>query len=55
MTRQVEQQLPAQDDSSQIANVGKLVEEMELKMRNLIRTVPPPLQILVLLSHMIRC
>ena len=40
MTRQVEQQLPAQDDSSQIANVGKLVEEMELKMRNLLRTVP---------------
>ncbi|KAI9732446.1 MAG: F-actin-capping protein subunit beta [Cirrosporium novae-zelandiae] len=37
MTRQVEQDMPVEDDSSHIANVGKLVEDMELKMRNLLR------------------
>lgn len=37
MTRQVEQDMPVQDDSSHIVNVGKLVEDMELKMRNLLR------------------
>lgn len=39
MTRQVEQDLPVEDDSSHIANVGKLVEDMELKMRNLLQEV----------------
>ena len=37
MTRQVEQDMPVQGDSSHIVNVGKLVEDMELKMRNLLR------------------
>ncbi|KAI9698382.1 MAG: F-actin-capping protein subunit beta [Candelina mexicana] len=39
MTRQIEQDLAVEDDSSHIANVGKLVEEMELKMRNLLQEV----------------
>ncbi|KAL8705344.1 MAG: hypothetical protein Q9201_001543 [Fulgogasparrea decipioides] len=39
MTRQIEQDMPVQDDSSHIVNVGKLVEEMELKMRNLLQEV----------------
>ena len=37
MTRQIEQDMPVQDDNSHIVNVGKLVEDMELKMRNLLR------------------
>ena len=37
MTRQVEQDMPVTDDSSHIVNVGRLVEDMELKMRNLLR------------------
>ena len=37
MTRQIEQDMPVQDASSHIINVGKLVEDMELKMRNLLR------------------
>lgn len=37
MTRQIEQDMPVEDDSSHIVNVGKLVEDMELKMRNLLR------------------
>lgn len=38
MTRQIEQDMPVQEEySSQIVNVGKLVEDMELKMRNLLR------------------
>ncbi|KAH0615046.1 uncharacterized protein H6S33_000682 [Morchella sextelata] len=39
MTRQIEQNLPVDDDSSHIANIGKLVEDMELKMRNLLQEV----------------
>ncbi|OAQ98977.1 hypothetical protein LLEC1_07576, partial [Akanthomyces lecanii] len=39
MTRQVEQDLPVDTDESHIANVGKLVEDMELKMRNLLQEV----------------
>lgn len=39
MTRQVEQDLPVEDDASHIANIGKLVEDMELKMRNLLQEV----------------
>lgn len=39
MTRQVEQDLPVETDDSHIANVGKLVEDMELKMRNLLQEV----------------
>ncbi|KAG8527001.1 F-actin-capping protein subunit beta [Bacidia gigantensis] len=40
MTRQIEQDLPVIDDSGHIMNVGKLVEDMELKMRNLLRMIP---------------
>jgi capping protein beta len=39
MTRQVEQDLPVENDDSHIANVGRLVEDMELKMRNLLQDV----------------
>ena len=39
MTRQVEQDLPVDGDESHIANIGRLVEEMELKMRNLLQEV----------------
>ena len=37
MTRQIEQDMPVDDDNSHIVNIGKLVEDMELKMRNLLR------------------
>lgn len=37
MTRQIEQDLPVENDDSHVPNIGKLVEEMELKMRNLLR------------------
>ncbi|KAI4163833.1 MAG: hypothetical protein LQ342_002606 [Letrouitia transgressa] len=39
MTRQVEQDMAVQNDGSHIINVGKLVEDMELKMRNLLQEV----------------
>ena len=39
MTRQVEQDMPVDDDNSHIINVGKLVEDVELKMRNLLSEV----------------
>ncbi|KEZ46468.1 F-actin-capping protein subunit beta [Scedosporium apiospermum] len=39
MTRQIEQELPVESDDSHIANVGRLVEDMELKMRNLLQEV----------------
>ncbi|KAK4132288.1 F-actin capping protein, beta subunit [Trichocladium antarcticum] len=39
MTRQVEQDLPVDNDEGHIANVGRLVEDMELKMRNLLQEV----------------
>ncbi|CAN8099431.1 unnamed protein product [Discula destructiva] len=39
MTRQIEQELPTDADESHIANIGKLVEDMELKMRNLLQEV----------------
>lgn len=38
MTRQIEQDMPVTNESSHIVNVGRLVEDMELKMRNLLRT-----------------
>lgn len=37
MTRQIEQDMPLSNDASHIVNVGKLMEDMELKMRNLLR------------------
>jgi capping protein (actin filament) muscle Z-line, beta len=39
MTRQVEQDLAVESDESHIANIGRLVEDMELKMRNLLQEV----------------
>jgi capping protein (actin filament) muscle Z-line, beta len=37
MTRQTEQDLTVENDDSHIPNIGRLVEEMELKMRSLLR------------------
>lgn len=37
MTRQIEQDMSVLDDTGHIVNVGRLVEDMELKMRNLLR------------------
>ena len=45
MTRQIEQDMPVTDDSSHIVNVGKLVEDMELKMRNLLRMRMPSIRV----------
>jgi len=39
MVRQVEQDMPVEDDNSHVANIGRLVEDMELKMRNLLQEV----------------
>ncbi|KEY78983.1 F actin capping protein beta subunit [Aspergillus fumigatus] len=39
MTRQMEVDLPVESDASHVANVGRLVEDMELKMRNLLQEV----------------
>lgn len=39
MTRQVEQDLPVDGDEAHVANVGRMVEDMELKMRNLLQEV----------------
>ncbi|KAL2314711.1 F-actin-capping protein subunit beta [Schizosaccharomyces pombe] len=39
LTRQTSQRLPAADDDTEIANVGKLVEEMETRMRNFLQDV----------------
>lgn len=37
MTRQIEQDMPVEDDGSHIINIGKLVEDMEGKMRMMLR------------------
>ena len=37
MTRQTQQDMPVEGDKSHVVNVGKLVEDMEGKMRNLLR------------------
>ncbi|PIL35726.1 hypothetical protein GSI_02456 [Ganoderma sinense ZZ0214-1] len=39
MTRQGEQDFPLQDQASHITNTGKMIEEMEIKMRNLLQEV----------------
>ncbi|KAH7884418.1 F-actin-capping protein subunit beta [Phlebopus sp. FC_14] len=39
MTRQTEQDSPLQDSSSHITNTGKMIEEMEIKIRNLLQEV----------------
>lgn len=55
MTRQIEQDMPVQDDTSHIVNVGKLVEDMELKMRNLLRVYTGMLQMTHADSFQRRC
>lgn len=47
MTRQIESDLPVEDDTSHIVNIGRLVEDMELKMRNLLRMYLSPMMFLV--------
>jgi hypothetical protein len=39
MVRQVEADMAVDDDTSHVANIGKMVEDMELKMRNLLQEV----------------
>ncbi|KAF2403987.1 F-actin capping protein, beta subunit [Trichodelitschia bisporula] len=39
MVRQVEQDMAVEDDGSHVINIGKMVEDMELKMRNLLQEV----------------
>ena len=39
LTRQVEQDLPVENDQSHVINVGRMVEDMEGKMRNLLQEV----------------
>lgn len=39
MTRQIEVELSAAGPESHIANIGRLVEDMEIKMRNLLQEV----------------
>jgi len=39
LTRQQEADMVADNDAAHVANVGKLVEDMELKMRNLLQEV----------------
>jgi capping protein beta len=39
MTRQIESELPVTSDSDHVSNIGRLVEDMELKMRNLLQEV----------------
>ncbi|OLL22966.1 F-actin-capping protein subunit beta [Neolecta irregularis DAH-3] len=39
MTRHVEQDFAIEDSNSHIANVGRMIEDMELKMRNLLQEV----------------
>lgn len=39
MTRQIECELAVTNDGSHITNMGKLVEDMESKMRNLLQEV----------------
>lgn len=42
MTRQLEETMTVDGDMSHVANVGRLVEDMEFKMRNLLRTYTMP-------------
>jgi len=39
MTRQTEQDCPVQNQESHITNMGRVIEEMEIKMRNLLQEV----------------
>lgn len=44
MTRQIESDMAVNGDESHVANVGRLVEDMEFKMRNLLRMVTQSLR-----------
>ncbi|KAF9004062.1 F-actin capping protein beta subunit [Cyathus striatus] len=44
LTRQTEQDWPLQDFNTHVANIGKMIEEMENKMRNLIQEKQRELQ-----------
>ncbi len=37
MTRQAAQEMPVDDDGSHIVNIGKMIEDMESKIRNMTR------------------
>ena len=37
LTRQVKQDMPVKSDGSHIVNIGRMVEDMEIKIRNLTR------------------
>jgi capping protein beta len=39
LTRQTERVLPIEDESSHVANIGTLVEEIESKLRNILNEV----------------
>lgn len=39
MVRQQEMDMPVDGDGSHVINIGKMVEDMELKMRNLLQEV----------------
>jgi capping protein (actin filament) muscle Z-line, beta len=39
LTRQVEQDMLADSDETHVANVGRIVEDLEIKMRNLLQEV----------------
>ncbi|KAF7791669.1 hypothetical protein EIP86_002692 [Pleurotus ostreatoroseus] len=39
MTRQTEQDHPLQEQTSHITNIGRMIEDMEIKMRNLLQEV----------------
>lgn len=39
MTRQIEQDHPVNDTSSHVSNTGRMIEEQEIKMRNLLQDV----------------
>lgn len=44
MTRQIESDMAVNGDESHVANVGRLVEDMEFKMRNLLRMITQSLR-----------
>jgi len=51
LTRQAQQDMPVTDDTTQVSNIGKMVEDMELKMRNLLRKYSVCLAVLELFAN----
>jgi len=45
MTRQTEQDWPIHEQMSHITNTGKMIEDMEIKMRNLLQEVCPSVRL----------